>query len=170
VVKSYKKRIPLYDWDQMLKEYTAASKLLEQHVWLVEWKRLSDYHTLSVEILDMETDPESPFNRTILHRWDLTGFNGKPRFRVYADFDIDGIVVIIFGPDDPRILIIRADNYVFTPDGLIQKDPEIDHWMHKLDVYFDPKSCDLDEKYNRYVIVQPSGEWELKTIDRCEPY
>ena len=150
---------PTNDWMDLLWLHRKASKAIANHTWLAEWRnaspgRLVELHAFSESVGETEFDLEN----FVMPVWLQAGFAGEPSYVVLARRGDTSWAKIYFGVDDSRALVT----------GVSEPDAETGHWLDGLEVYFHPR-CEPDEDSERYVVVEPSGDWEIRTFAGCEP-
>jgi hypothetical protein len=150
---------PLYDWTSLEALYQRASKVIATHTWLAEWRntspgRLVELHAFGEGVGATEFD----LQHFVLPVWQQAGFPGEPTFAVLARRDDDSWAQLYFSDQDPRALVTSVS----------EPDAKAGHWLDGLEVYFHPR-CKPDEDSERYVVVGPAGNWEIREFAGCEP-
>jgi hypothetical protein len=147
---------PQFDWNDLLNIHASASAIVSKHKWLAEWREVS--FGRQVELLALGegiAETENEHNLFVLPLWRHAGLTGAPQLSVHArrlDESGWGAATIYFGMKEPRALINRV----------IHPDWKSKHWLDRLEVHFHPTGKPGDSS-SRYVVVDPTGEWELRT-------
>jgi len=148
-----------YDWLFFSQVYREASKVIAKQSWLVEWRntspgRLVELHAFGGAI----GEPDFDMNTFILPLWREAGLQGDPEYSLLLRRSDTAWAKLYVGTKEARGLITS----VSEPEG----SPA--HWLDGLHMYFHPR-CKPDDESSRFVVVQPSGEWEQRIVKRCEP-
>lgn len=150
---------PTYDWDAFLQVYAEAAKVVAKHTWLLEWRdaspgRLVELHAFGKGIGEIDSD----LTDFILPLWREAGFAGQPAYSLLLRRGNMRWATLYFGIEETRALVASVSEPEDAPA----------HWLDGLRVFYHPR-CKVGEQSSRYVVVQPSGEWELRTVGKCDP-
>jgi hypothetical protein len=149
---------PTYDWDTFLQVYRDASTVITKHVWLLEWRNASIGRRVELHVFGKGIGKTRfQLDKFILPLWREAGFASQPAYSVLLRRGNSEWATLYIGTEEKRALVASVNEPETSPI----------HWLDGLNVYFHPR-CKPEDKSSRYVVVEPSGTWEVRTVLGCE--
>src|SRR5262245_41374835 len=150
---------PTYDWNTFLGVYRDASIVISKHIWLEKWKDARPGRRVELHLFGKGIgETRFELDNFILPLWREAGFASQPAHSLLLRRGDSEWATLYVGTEERRALVA----YVNRPE------PSPSHWLDGLDVYFHPR-CKAGDKSSRYVVVEPSGKWEVREVVGCGP-
>jgi hypothetical protein len=150
---------PTYDWKTFLGVYRDASIVIAKHIWLEKWKDTRPGRRIELRLFGKEIGgTRFELENFILPLWREAGFGGQPAYHLLLRRGDSEWATLYVGTEERRTLVAYVNKPETSPS----------HWLDGLKVYFHPR-CKRGDRSSRYVVVEPSGSWELREVVGCEP-
>jgi hypothetical protein len=150
---------PTYDWNTFLGVYRDASVVIAKHIWLEKWLDARPGRRVELHLFGKGIgETRFQLNNFILPLWREAGFAGQPAYSLLLRRGDSEWATLYVGTEERRALVASVNEPETSPR----------HWLDGLNVYFHPR-CKPGDKSSHYVVVEPSGRWELREVVGCEP-
>ena len=125
----------------------------------MQWRNASPGRRVELHVFGKEIgETRFQLNNFILPLWQEAGFAGQPAYSLLLRRGDSEWAALYIGTEEKRALVAFVSEPETSPS----------HWLDGLNVYYHPR-CRPDDKSSRYVVAEPSGGWELRTVIGCEP-
>ncbi len=134
-------------WDELLIYYENASKKLNMHQWIKEWKDSDPSNSIEIHVLGHSIgETEHNYNNFTLLAWNHAQLQGKPQYFFLLRNKDDWFAEIFLNDESDESLI----TFILENQKLSNN-----HWLYKYNLSYHPT-----QETPEYIIVNKNGKWE----------